>query len=157
MRAEAELGARYSGSAAVAAVADGRDAGRETLGGPQARDVDVLVEADPRLPLDVPGDPLGEVVEAVAKAAVDGVLEVRMRVDEAGKDDRIVVVLSSAQLFRRSDGDDPAVLELDGTALDRVAVDREHPVGRDDHGVSMLVSTRTARRSTNTDNQIEPS
>src|SRR5204863_8587087 len=82
-RAQTEIRAGDGGSTAVAAVADRRDPRRQALGGAETGDVDVLVPADARLPLDVQRDPLGEVAEAVAEAGVDGVLDVRVGVHEA--------------------------------------------------------------------------
>ena len=106
--AQAELRAGHRGRAAVAAVADGRHAGREALRGSEPRDVDVLVPADPRLALDVQGDPLGEVAEPVAEACVHRVLEVRVRVDEARDDHRLFVARAGAELVGSADrGDAP--------------------------------------------------
>jgi hypothetical protein len=76
------------------------------------------------------GDPVAEVVETVAEAGVDGVLEVGVRVDEAG-DDRSVRerFVRPTELAGVADGDDDAVLDRDAAARDRGTVDREDPVG----------------------------
>ena len=57
---------------------------------------------DPALPLDVQRDPRPE-REPVAEARIGRVLEVRVRVDEAGEDHRVREVLSRAELARRPD------------------------------------------------------
>src|SRR5262249_60442558 len=88
-RAQPEVGARDGGRAAVAAVPDRRDARREALRRAEAGYVDVRVPADPRLALDVQRDPFCEVAQAVADAAVDGVLDVRVRIDEAREQDGV--------------------------------------------------------------------
>ena len=158
--AQTEIRAGDRRRAAVAAVADGRDAGREALRGAEPRDVDVLVPADPRLALDVQRDPLGEVAEAVAETAVDRVLEVRVGVDEARDDHRVLVVRAGTELVGGADRGDAAVLDRDCAVLDRRALDRKHPVGGKDlaHGsVRLAASVRGARRSTSTPSQIEPS
>ena len=66
--------------------------------GSELRDVDVLVPADPRLALDVQCDPLGKVAEAVTEASVHRVLEVRVRVHEAGNDHRVVVARAFTEI-----------------------------------------------------------
>ena len=147
---QAELGARHRGGAAVAAVADGGHTGREALRAPELRDVDVLVPADPRLALDVQGDPLGEVAETVTEASVHGVLEVRVRVDEAGNDHRIVVARAFAEIVGRADRGDQPVLDRRprrprsaGPRSGRTPVGGEDPV----HGSVRLAASAGPRRS----------
>ena len=78
----------------------------------------------------------------VAEARVDGVLEVRVGVDEARDDDAVREPLALAELAGGADGGDTTALEGDGTPLDRGAGDREHPVrGEDSHGGRMLPAT----------------
>src|SRR5439155_9594285 len=106
--AQTELGAGNGRRAAVAAVPDRRHTGRKALSGAEPGDVHVLLPADSGLPLDVQGDPLGEVTEPVSEAAVHRVLEVRVRVHEAGDDHRILVLDTRAKLFGRAHRGDPA-------------------------------------------------
>ncbi len=96
---------------------------------------------------------------AVAEAGVDRVLEVRVRVDEAGHDRRVGVVALGAA---RRHLDDPAALEAHEPALDRRPVDGQHPVGRDSsvhvlaaHVVPAAAVARAARRSSSTESQID--
>src|SRR2546426_11049804 len=126
--AEAEFGTGDGSCTAVAAVADGRDARGETLCGSELRDVDVPSPVDPRLALDVQGDPFREVTEPVAEAPVHRVLEMRVRVHEPGHDDGVVVARSFAELFRRSDCCDAVVLDHDGAGLDRRALYGNKPI-----------------------------
>src|SRR3954451_22996158 len=159
-RPQPELRAGHRGRAAVAAVPDGRDAGGETLGRAETGDVDVLVPADARLALDVQRDPFGEIPEPIPEAAVDGVLDVRVRIDETGQQHRVLVVHAGRELVTRSDSRDPAVLDRYGAVADRRAFDRKHPVGGKDsaHGsLRLAASIRASRRSNTTDNQIESS
>ena len=67
--------------------------------------------------------------EPVAEAGVDGVLEVRVRVDEAGDDHRARVMRPGAELVDGADRGDAPVLDRDGAPLDRRALDGKHPVG----------------------------
>ena len=161
---QAQLGARNRRGAAEAAIPDGGHTGRETLRRAELRDVDELVPADPCLALDVQGDPLREVAEPVTEAAVDGVLEVRVRVDEARDDHRVVVARALPELFGGADRGDPAILDRDRAVLDRRALDRQDPVSGDDpvHGSVRLAASACgsacgARRSISTASQIEAS
>ena len=123
------------GCTAEAAVADGRDPGGEALGGAEPGDVDHIVEGEALLALDVDPDPLGEVERPVAKPRVDGVLEVRVAVDEAGEDRCAVVVRPASELRGGADGGDAAALDHDCAVLDWGTRDREDPVRREDvHG-----------------------
>ena len=88
---EAEVGACGRGSAAEAAVADRRDTGAQALERTEAGDRLHVLEVDPRLALDMKADPVGE-PEPVAEPCVYVVLEVRVRVHEAGEDHGVVVV-----------------------------------------------------------------
>jgi hypothetical protein len=74
--------------------------------------------------------------ESVAEARVRGVLEVRVRVDEAGDDDGVGITRALAEIVGGADGGDPAVFDRDSAALDRRAFDGEHPVSGEDgpHG-----------------------
>ena len=58
-------------------------------------------------------DPVSE-GEPVAEACIDGVLEMGVRVDEARDDGRVGEAPALAELGRRPDGGDPAVLDRDG-------------------------------------------
>src|SRR5204863_7828727 len=98
-RTETERGGRQVGRAGVARVADGRDTGAEALDRAEARDREVILEAEERLALHVRRDPLVE-REPVAEAAVDGVLEVRVRVDETRDDCRAFEARPPAELRR---------------------------------------------------------
>ena len=93
---------------------------------------------------------------AVAEAGIDGVLEVRVRVDEARQDHRPVAMVVRAS---RCDFRDPPVLPADECVTQRRAVDREYPVGGDGaHQVWIAaVRMRWERRSSRTDSQIEDS
>ena len=56
----------------------------------------------------------------------------RVRVHEAGQDGRVVEALSLPEVLARGDRRDPPVVtERDGAVPDRLAVDRKHPVGRE--------------------------
>ena len=158
--AQTELRAGHRSRAAVAAVPDRRHPGRKALCCSELGDVDVLVPADPRLALDVQRDPLRKVAEPVAEAGVDRILEVRVRVHETGNDHRIVVPCAFTEVFSRPDRGDAPVVDDDRAGLDRRALDRQHPVGRQDpvHGsVTLAGSGRGARRSISTASQIDPS
>jgi hypothetical protein len=127
-RAETQLRRCNRGRAAVAAIADGRHTRRETFGGAEPSDVDVLLPADSVLSLDVKRDPLRKVAETVAEAPIDGVLEMRVRVDESRSDHGVRVPRPLSELRRGTNGGDAAVLDRDGAVLDRRSVDREDPV-----------------------------
>jgi hypothetical protein len=131
-RAQPQLRTRDGRRAAEARVRDGGHPRAQALRGARARDRDVLVPADASLALDVDEDPLAE-VEPVPEAAVRRVLEVGVRVDEPRHDRRALEVPAAAQLRRRPHRRDPPVLHDDGAVADRLALDREHPVGRE-HG-----------------------
>ena len=135
---ETELRSSHRRRAAEARVRDRRDSGPQALGCPETGDREKLLGADTRLALDVSPEPRPERLP-VAEACVDGVLEMRVRVDEARNDDALRETLALAKLAGRADGGDPIALEGNGTALDRGAGDREHPVRREDsHGGGML-------------------
>jgi len=51
--------------------------------------------------------------QAVAEACVEGVLEVRVRVDEPREDGRVGEALALAELLGRADGDDASVPDRD--------------------------------------------
>jgi len=114
----------------------------------EACDVDVLVPRDPVLPLDVQRDPLREVGQAIAEAGVHRVLEMGVGVDEPG-DDRCawVALVGRAELRERADRLDPLAVDHDGAVCDRRAVDREHPVGREDAAQRSQRSTRAVSAS----------
>ena len=131
-RAQPEVGAGDRGRAAEGAVADRGHARAQRLGRAEPRDRDVLVEADPALALHVARDPGREVGEAVAEAAVDRVLDVRVRVDEPRQDRAALVARAGAELGRRADRRDAAVLDRHRAVLDRRALDRQDPVGGED-------------------------
>src|SRR5829696_688476 len=132
---EAELGGGDRRRAAEARVRDRRDSGPETLGRTETGDREELLGADPRLALDVCVEPGTERLP-VPEARVDGVLQVGMGVDEARDDDTVREPLALAELAGGADGNDTTPLEGDGTALDRGAGDREHPVRGEDFGHS---------------------
>ena len=127
------------------------------LGGAEARDRDHVVEVEPPLAGHVQLEP-GRELQPVAEARIDRVLEVRVRVHEAGRDHRAGVVLAGPELVDRADGGDPAVLDRDGASLYRRSLDGEHPVCGDDraHDSPMLATSacRAARRSVSTQSQI---
>ena len=105
-------------------------------------------------------DPLRKVAEPVTEAAVDGVLEMRVRVDEARNDHRVVEARAGPELFGGSDCGDPASLDGDRAVLDRRALDRQDPVSGDDpvHGsVRLAASACGTRRSISTASQIDAS
>ena len=113
-----------------------------------------------RLPLDVLRNPFGEVAEAVTEPSVDGVLEMRVRVDEPRHDHGVVVVGAHAQLSARADSGDQPVLDRHGARFDRRAVDGQHPVGGEDSvqgSVTLAASACTIRFSINTESQIDAS
>ena len=82
-------------------VADRRDPGAEALGRAEPRDRLHVGALEPALALDVRRDP-GAEREPVAEAGVDGVLEVRVRVDEARDDRRVREALALAELAGRA-------------------------------------------------------
>ena len=95
---------------------------------------------------DPPGEP-----EPVAEARVDRVLEVRVRVHEAGHDRRVLEALALAEIRGAPDRDDPLALDRDRAVLDRRALDGQHPVGREDaHHGSLTTSPIAARRRSST-------
>ena len=97
--AQAEVGTGRRRRAAEAAVADGRDARAQALERPQPGDVLHVLDLDARLALDVHADPVAE-GQPVAEAGVDRVLEMGVRVDEAGDDGRVGVARALAELRR---------------------------------------------------------
>ena len=159
-RAQAQLRAGNGCSAAVTAVPDRRHARAEAQSRTEARDVDVLLPADLGLPLHVERDPLRKVAQPIAEAGVHRVFEMRVRVDEARQDDRVLVADTGSELVRRPDRGNPAVLDRDRAALDRRPLDRQHPVRGQNlaHGSDRLAASRRCdRRSMITDSQIDPS
>ncbi len=86
------------------------------------------------LALDVEADPVAEVGETVAEAGIDGVLEMGVRVDEAREDDRVGEAPALAELGRRPDRKDPAVLDRHCSVRDGRTADGQHPVRRENHG-----------------------
>ena len=60
----------------------------------------------------------------------------RVGVDEARDDDTVREPLALTELAGGTDGGDTTALESDGTALDRGAGDRKHPVRGEDLGHS---------------------
>ena len=153
--AQAELVRGGGGDARVAVVRGGRDPGGERVGSAAARDPEHRLVVERALAQDVRGQPAAERL-AVAEAGIDGVLEVRVRVDEARQDHRPVAMVVRAS---RCDFRDPPVLPTDESVPQRRAVDREYPVGGDGaHQVWIAaVRMRCERRSSRTDSQIEPS
>ena len=127
--AQSEVAAGGSGGAGEARVGGGRDPRPQALRRAEPGDREGVVPVEQPLPRDVDHQPRPE-VEAVAEARVDGVLEVRVRVDEA-RDDRGLVeaAVGGAELVHGPDGGDAPVFDRDGAALDRRRVDRQHPVG----------------------------
>ena len=109
-RAQPELVARGRGRAREACVRERPDPRAEALGRTEAGDRDRVAVEQPRLPLDVEGDPRRE-RERVAEARVDRVLEVRVRVDERRDDDGLVEAPPLAlELGGRPDRHDPVSL-----------------------------------------------
>ena len=148
------------GRAAEAAVADRRDAGAQAVERPEARDRLHVLAARSALALDVQADPVGE-PEPVSEAGVDVVLEVRVGVDEAREDHRLVVV----HVARRARPRVPtaamqSVVDRDRAVSNRRSLDRDHPVGGDDaHDSSASAKSssqpRFQRRSMKTESQID--
>jgi hypothetical protein len=120
-----------------AAVADGGDPGAEALVRTDGGDREHVRVVEGLLPLHVHADP-GHEREPVAEPGVDGVLDVRMRVDEAGHDHAPLVVLTPSDLRCPPDGRDRAVVgDGDGAFPDRLTLDGNDPVRRDDpHSVA---------------------
>ena len=108
--------------AGEARVADRRDARAEALGRSEPSDRDVVVPAEPRLSRDVVGEPLAK-AKTVAEAAVDRVLEVAMRVDEAGEDDAPGVVSPAPSSSAGPTAAMQPILYGDGAVRDRWALD----------------------------------
>ena len=95
-----------------------------------------------RLALDVHPDP-GDERQAVAEPGVHRVLDVRVRVDEAGRDHAALEVLAAPEIGSGTDrGDRPVVRDRDGSIGDRRALDGNDPVRRD-----ALSRRRALRRS----------
>ena len=140
-RAQAERVAGARGRADEAAVADRRDPRGQALGGAEPGDRLHVLEADPRLPLDVDQDPRRE-RQPVAEARVHRVLEVRVRVDEAGEDDGVRVLDAAPELVPRADRRDAAVLDRDRAVADRRPGDRQHPVRREDRAHRRVAARR---------------
>ena len=107
-----------------------------------------------RRPLDVLRNPFGEIAQTVTEPSVHRVLEVRVRVDEARQDHRVVVVTLGAAL---GDLDDRSALVTHDAVPDRRPVEREHPLGRDLAHVPAVATARPARRSSSTEAQIDAS
>ena len=130
-RAQPGLTGRPCDRAGVAAVRDGRDAAGQAgrRSGPGL--VEQVGLGLSVLAADVVGDP-GRERHPVAEPCHGGVLEVRVRVHEAGQDHRVRESLVLAAV-RGPDGDDAAVLDLDLAVGDRRAVHRDDPVGCEDH------------------------
>src|SRR5438094_5117457 len=83
-----------------------------------------------------------------------------MRVDEAGQDRGVLEVGCRSELCARADRGDAAVLDRDGALLDRRALDRQDPGGREHpvHGsVRLAGSPLRTRRSMSTESQIDAS
>lgn len=134
-RAHAEVCARRRRRAREARVRKGRHARAEALGRPQPRDGHRVTVQEPPLARHVEVDPRRE-GEAVAEAGVDGVLEVRVRVDEARKEDGVGVAAPLAlELRGRPDGLDTPVHDGDASTGHGLALDRDDPVGLVDDGV----------------------
>src|SRR5207249_9689584 len=98
--------------------------------------------------------------ESVAEAAVHGVLEVRVGVDEARHDRGVLEPLALAQLGRGADGGDAPVLDRHRAVLDRRSLDRQHPVRGQDagHGSLMPAASESGagrRRSSSMASTIE--
>src|SRR5215210_461340 len=158
-RAQPELVTGRGRGAAEARVADARDPRGEAFGRAEAGDRRHLLEADPALALDVDGEPFVE-REAVAEPCVDRVLEVGVGVDEAGEDDGAVEALSLAELVACAYRRDAIPLDRDRAVRDRLALDREHPVGGVDgrhSGWGHKTPARAQRRSITAASQIENS
>ena len=154
-RPQAELPAGGRGGARVAVVGGGGDPGAERVGGAGAGDREHLVELEQVLPPDVRLDPRPERLP-VAEAGIDRVLEVRVRVDEAGHDRGVREVALAAPPGHL---DDTPVLVAHDPALDRRPADGQHPVGADGCHVPNVaaVARRALRRSSSTLAQIEAS
>src|SRR5262249_16225114 len=129
------------------------DPGGERVEDTPACDREHARRVEPVLPVDVGAYPRPERL-AVAEARVDGVLEVRVRVDES-RDDRPVLEMALGACLRHLY--DRAVLEADEPALERLPVDGQHPVRGDLGQVATGSALRAARRSSSTAAQIEPS
>ena len=143
------------GRAGEAVVGDGRDARAQRLERAEPGDREHVLRVELRLARDVRPDPRAE-RQPVAEAGVVRVLEVRVRVHEAGHDRRLGEVTLGAA---GADLDDPPVLVADDAAFDRRPVDREDPVRRyrRGHVPTGYVARRSARRSSSTDAQIDAS
>ena len=126
-RAQPELGGRGRGGAGEAVVGGGGDARLQRVGDAEPREREHVLVVEEVLARGVGRDPRSERL-AVAEARVERVLEVRVRVDEARDDHRVVEVRRRAS---RRDLDDLAALEADAAAGDRRPVDGQHPVGGD--------------------------
>ena len=163
-RPETQVGAGGGSRSAEAAVTDRRDPGAKALECAKPGACRHLLEADPPLSLHVQRDPRPE-WKPVAEPRVDGVLEVGVRVDEAGKDHGLGKALALAELRRRADRSDAAVLsDRHCAVLDRRAFDRDDPVGRENpHEPSSRASSSSHGssaghlRSISTESQIDAS
>jgi hypothetical protein len=82
-----------------------------------------------------------------------------MRVDEARDDRAPLVDAAAAELRRRPDRDDAAVLHEDCAVADRLPVHGQHPVGGEDHSevADAARAARPLRWSSSTASQIEAS
>ena len=161
-RANPGDGRRLGRRAREAAVADRRDPRAEALERAVRRDRAHVVEVESPLALDMEPDPRRERLP-VAEAGVDGVLEVRVAVDEPGDDRAALEPLATAQLGGRPDGGDPPVVGDRHCAVrDRIALHGDDPVrGDDPHRASASASAsaaeRSQRRSMKTESQIDVS
>ena len=110
------------------------------------------------LPGDVHADPGGE-RKPVAEARIDRVFEMGMAVDEAGDDHASLEALARAELGGGADcGDRPVVGDRDGPIGDRLALDRDEPIGGEQpHSASASAAERSQRRSITTESQMESS
>ncbi len=121
-------------------------------------DRDHVVELQQALARDVQGDPVRE-GKPVPEARVDRVLEVGVAVDEPRDDHAAGEALAAAELGRGPDAGDRAVVgDRYGPVRNRVALDGDDPVRRDDpHRASASAAERSQRRSMNTESQIDAS
>ena len=133
-RAQAELARRSHGRARERGIDDGRCAAAHRLQHAEPRERERIALGLPGLALDVDVEP-GPERQPVAEPSEARVLEVRVEVDESGREHAALQALDRRVRVRgdhggcRPDLEDRAIGDRHGTVSDGIRVDRDDPVG----------------------------